>query len=239
MARNSLYFSILSLKYKPIYNANQHLFKEFMETKVMSEKQSLEIIAAMINRTRKRLDLGEGNIFLFWGYLCIAVAVSVTFVGYLSHSSLASWLWFLIPIVGIPVSLFMQKRRRENCNVISYTDTLSASLWRFVLYLAIISIATSFGFMIAGFNIWVIMMIFGLFVIGFATAMQGMIIREASLIIGGGFGVLTGGFLCSGMMAGATHVLMTWSVPLFILTYLVMFIVPGYILNYKAKKTRV
>ena len=47
-----------------------------MEDKKMTEKESLELITSMIQRTRERY-VGDGNIMLMWGYLTVAVTALV------------------------------------------------------------------------------------------------------------------------------------------------------------------
>ena len=47
-----------------------------MEEKKMTEKESLELITTMIQRTRERY-VGDGNIMLMWGYLTVAVTALV------------------------------------------------------------------------------------------------------------------------------------------------------------------
>ncbi len=48
-----------------------------MEEKKLTEKESLELISAMIARTKERYMLGDGNIMLLWGYLTVAVSVAI------------------------------------------------------------------------------------------------------------------------------------------------------------------
>lgn len=73
------------------------------------------------------------------------------------------------------------------------------------------------------------------FIIGMATSVQGIIIKEKSLIYGGAFSVICGGFLVAGVLAGA-YWLQMYSSLLFIISFIVMMIIPGHILNHKAKK---
>ena len=40
-----------------------------MEEKNLTEKESLELIARMISKSKKRLEIGDGNVFLYWGTL--------------------------------------------------------------------------------------------------------------------------------------------------------------------------
>lgn len=80
-------------------------------------------------------------------------------------------------------------------------------------------------------------MLFAFFVVGMAVSMQGMIIREKSLILGGAFSVISGGFIVAGMIAGV-YWLWMFSSPLFIISFIVMMIIPGHILNRKAAGNR-
>ncbi len=43
-----------------------------MEDKKLTEKESLELIASMIARTKARY-LGSGNILLMWGYIVVII----------------------------------------------------------------------------------------------------------------------------------------------------------------------
>lgn len=39
-----------------------------MEERLLNEKESLELITQMINSSKKNMEVGQGNIMLFWGY---------------------------------------------------------------------------------------------------------------------------------------------------------------------------
>ena len=71
-----------------------------MEERNISAQESLEIITSMINNSRKRLHLGDGNILLLWGYLTVAVAALVTTLLIITHNQVFNWFWFLIMIIG-------------------------------------------------------------------------------------------------------------------------------------------
>ena len=47
-----------------------------MEDRKLTEKESIEVITSMIERTKDRY-IGNGNIMLMWGYLCVAVSALV------------------------------------------------------------------------------------------------------------------------------------------------------------------
>ena len=47
-----------------------------MEEKNLDADQSIELIQQMIRGTRQRLSFGSSNLFLLWGYLLAATAIS-------------------------------------------------------------------------------------------------------------------------------------------------------------------
>ncbi len=212
-----------------------------MEEKKLSPQESMDLIATMIKNTRQHLTKGEGNMLLFWGYLCVIVAILNELFFYLhlvkgmNFFISSKMVWWLIPVVGIPYTLIVKSRKAGLRNVMTYTDKLSMSLWNYVLWLAVCAMIIGALFFISGLNVWYVMELFSFFVVGMAVSVQGMIIKEKTMIFGGAFSVLSGGFLVAGMIVG-NPCLGFYSVPLFILSYLLMMIIPGYILNYKASK---
>ncbi len=212
-----------------------------MEEKKMTEKESMELIATMIAKTRRHLTRGEGNMLLFWGYLCAIVTVMDFIFVYLRYGAginipfRPDWIWWLIPLIGIPYTIIVKHRKANDRTVMTYTDKISLNLWNYVLWLAVIAICIGGLFSIVGFSIWYWMMPFIFFVVGMAASFQGMIINEKTMIWGGAFSVLSGGFLVAGILAGSTWMRM-WTGPLFIIAFIVMMIIPGHILNHKAKQ---
>ncbi|MCF0203433.1 MAG: hypothetical protein HUK08_08730, partial [Bacteroidaceae bacterium] len=87
-----------------------------MEEKVISEKESLELISQMIRKTKTNLGKGSGNEFLIWGYSCIfaSVVVLVLAAGY--HIQHTGWAYFLIPVLGIAATAVMKYSNRKSGN---------------------------------------------------------------------------------------------------------------------------
>ena len=212
-----------------------------MEEKRLTEKESMELIAAMISKTKQHLTKGKGNMLLFWGYLCVTVALLNFFLSYLQygrgiHIPVSEKLtWWLIPVIGIPYTLIKNKRDTQKRDVLTYTDKLSITLWNYVLWLAVATIIIGALFFISGMNVGYVMFVFTFFVIGMAVSVQGMIIKEKSMIWGGAFSVLSGGFLVISHIVGYYCLAMFYSI-IFIISFILMMIIPGHIINYKAKK---
>ena len=63
-----------------------------MEEKKLSEQESLELISQMIRSTRKNMEVGSGNQFLYWGYFTAALLHGV----FLMNHSFSHWQELLI-----------------------------------------------------------------------------------------------------------------------------------------------
>lgn len=207
-----------------------------MEERKITEAESVEIITSMISRTKDRLVKGSGNILLMWGYLIVTVAALIWVLLVTTGNHAVNWLWFLIWIIGGIATPIMAKRKRMETGATSYTDRLTSNMWSVVGLTAIASTILCLGFLfIAGKDSWNMMFAFALIIVPMAEIMQGLVIKEISLIAGGSIGLLIGLFT---MCCISAHValLATWFMPLFIIAFAAMMIVPGHILNSKAKR---
>ncbi len=207
-----------------------------MEEKKITEVESIEIITSMISRTKDRLVKGCGDILLMWGYLTIAVAALIWVLLVATQNPAVNWLWFLVWLIGGIVTPIMAKRKRMEKGIMSYTDRLSSGMWSVVGWAAIASVFLSLGFLlIGGKDSWSMMLALAFIIVPMAEIMQGLIINEKSLIAGGGVGLLIGLFtLCC--ISAHIALVATWFMPLFIIAFAAMMIVPGHILNSKAKR---
>ena len=92
--------------------------------------------------------------------------------------------------------------------------------------------ATSF---IGGIKCWTVMMVYSLIAAPFGEIAQGLIVKEKSLTWGGFVGLAIG-MVSICCVTGKIPLLANWFMPLFIIFWVVMMIVPGHIINHKAKK---
>lgn len=205
-----------------------------MEEKVLSEKESLALIAEMIQKTKRRFPFIGGEMFLFWGYLSVLVAVLVFWLGYTMKYEFAYWLWFLIPAVGFPVTYVQHRRERGQATAKSYVDRIIAGVWNFVRTLSIVFMLLCFVFMLCGYNTWLLMLLFAFEAIGFGAAVTGVVIQERSFVFGGILSMTAGAlftcFIICGIPVQVMYVMLLYGV-----SFIFTLIVPGHILNYKAK----
>ncbi len=207
-----------------------------MEERKITEAESIEIITSMISRTKDRLVKGSGNILLMWGYLIVAVTALIWVLLVTTNNPAVNWLWFLIWIIGGIATPIMAKKERVASGSKSYTDKLTSQIWSVVGLTGIASALLCLGFLvIGGKDSWSMMFAFALIIVPMAEIMQGLVIKEISLIAGGSIGLLTGIFTTCCISAHVA-LMASWFMPLFIIAFAAMMIVPGHILNSKAKR---
>ena len=61
-----------------------------------SEKESLELIAQMIQQTKDNMKVGNGNVLLYYGYPAILIALVVYLLVLKTGNSLWATGWFLM-----------------------------------------------------------------------------------------------------------------------------------------------
>lgn len=209
-----------------------------MREKEITSQESIAIIDEMIRRSRTRRYLGDGNIFLLWGYLTAGVAALVWILLAITGNPAVNWLWFLIWIIGGTLTPRIAGKRRDRAGVTTYADKLGNAIWSIVGYCAIVMTFLCLGFFLfGGRNAWGVMLLIPLLIVGMAEIMQGVVIRERSLVYGGAAGVLTGTYTVCCLSAGVT-LGMSWYMPLFIISVAAMMIIPGHILNRKSDRER-
>lgn len=206
-----------------------------MEDKKLTEKESLEVITSMIARTKVRY-LGSGNILLMWGYLAVFSSILVWILLAATQQNVWNWLWFAIPVIGMPLTSIMARREKRTDGVVTYSDKITSHLWSIFGVSEIVLTLICLGFsLFGGIKCWTAMIVYTIIAAPFAEIAQGLIVKEKSLTWGGIVGLAIGMVLVC-CVTGKIPLLANWFMPLFILFWVVMMIVPGHIINHKAKK---
>ncbi|WP_290137099.1 hypothetical protein [Duncaniella muris] len=206
-----------------------------MEDKKLTEKESLEVITSMIARTKVRY-LGSGNILLMWGYLAVFTSILVWILLAATQQNVWNWLWFAIPVIGMPLTSIMARREKRTDGAVTYSDKITSHLWSIFGVSEIVLTLICLGFsLFGGIKCWTAMIVYTIIAAPFAEIAQGLIVKEKSLTWGGIVGLAIGMVLVC-CVTGKIPLLANWFMPLFILFWVVMMIVPGHIINHKAKK---
>ena len=205
-----------------------------MEDKRINEKESIEIITSMIARTKDKY-LGSGNILLMWGYLIAIVSILVWVLLAATHHNAWNWLWFAIPIVGCPTTIVMSRKEQRTNGVTTCFDKITSRMWTIFGVSEIVLSLVCLGFaFIGGVNCWSAMLVYSLILAPGTEIAQGLIFKENSLVYGGMVGLIVGSItICC--LAGGILLAANWYMPLFILAWICMMIIPGHVINSKAK----
>ena len=202
-----------------------------MEEKKLTEKESLELIASMIARTKTRY-LGSRNM-LMWGYLVVITTISVWVMLASTHNPVWNWLWFAIPLIGFPTTSMIAHKQQRHRGATSYSDKVTSRLWTIFGISQIVLIILCLGFSLLGeIDCWGAMLVYPILLASGAEIAQGLIVRENCLILGGIFGLIAGMITLCGIV-GEVPFVVNWYMPLFILAIVAMMIIPGHILSNK------
>ena len=177
-----------------------------MEDRKLSEKESLDIITQMINSSKRNMKVGSGNVLLYWGYFTVRLSVVI--------SSL---------IVCEPA-------------VVTYTDKTISSVWQVfgcMFGLTFVLIAAFCVLYEQSVN-FILMLPLSLLYCGLGVSINGIILREKWMIYSP---VVAFVLVIHMLMSLINHdpVTVLWYL-YFGLSFVVMMIIPGHILNNKAKK---
>lgn len=185
-----------------------------MEDKKLTEKESLELISQMIRSTRENMEKGSGNLFLIWGYLSTFVALMIYTVWATTGNPLIFWSWWLIPIIGYPCVLYMN-RKREKC-VKTDINRIIMRVWWIAGACCVISPIISL------FVRMPILFVEAL-IINMAVAMMGLIVRYKLITVSGCIGIA--------LSYSLLFVDLQYQILIFASMFVVLMIIPGHLLN--------
>ncbi len=191
-----------------------------MDNKNLNEKESLELIAQMIQNTKFRMTRNAGAPFLIWGYATIVISLLVWIL--LKETGNYNWqyLWFLLPITALPLTLWIARRQQKMIK--TYIDRIVGYVW------AVFGLGGFFVSWIAIF-FWDLSILFIiLLMMGMGTALTGLIIKMKVVTVCGTLGALASlGCIC---VHGFDQILV------FALAFIFMMVIPGHYLNSMTKQ---
>ncbi len=203
-----------------------------MEEKKLTEKESLELISQMIQATRKNLVKGQGNYFIIYGYTAIILSIIIYTLLCMTHTP---WWWAGWFLMFLPVIILSFKEKRNTPTVITYTDSMVNKVWQVVgvsfSLTMLVMLTLSF---IAGRCDFTLMLPLCLLYASSGTAITGLVIREKCLL----YTPLVGFVFAIYMLMSYTinnSAAILWNL-YFGLSFVVMMIIPGHILNNKSEK---
>ena len=204
-----------------------NLINKLMEEKTLNSQQSLELIAAMIRQSQRKLERGGGTIFLIWGYTSLLVSAVVVALVYLGYGDISNWAWWAIPIIGWGGTWNVLRKRPKQ--VSTYIDRFIGYIWITIGIVAmlfpIVLISTTIMGDLTKHIIGFVMIPILSTILCIGVTLSGLVLRFRPLIIGGFAAIV----LSFGMFFTQYYIY------LFMLMFIVSMIIPGHILNCRAK----
>lgn len=191
----------------------------------LSEQESLALIESMINKAKNRFT-ETGHLYLLWGWTVLLCSLGQFVLLTIAHTGKSYYIWFLTWIVtAYQIWYIFKKKKRET--VKTYTSEIIGYVWlAFVVAMFLMAYITGFGHA----DVQYIILYPLLFVLyGIPTFLSGIILRFKPLV--------AGGISCWVIAAIAPFADFIYQLLLLAAIMVIAWIVPGYLLQARYKKT--
>lgn len=84
-----------------------------MEDKKLTPKESMELIASMIQTSKQRVAMSDLRIPTMWATISILTAVAVWVLITTTHNPWFNFIWFAIPVIGLPANILLSAKDRN------------------------------------------------------------------------------------------------------------------------------
>lgn len=204
-----------------------------MKESHFTEKESLELISQMIQQSKKNMEVGSGNILLYYGYPAVVLAVVVYVLAHTSHNNVWFALWFLM---FVPSVLIRLAERKSKPRIITHVDKAINSTWRILGWLFFLSVVGIFAIgSIVGSCNFALMMPLSLLYAGIGMSITGVIMDFKLMVYTPLVAFSASIYMLVSLVAGISFA--DWWNLLFGASFLIMMIIPGHLLNHKAKES--
>ena len=191
-----------------------------MEERVLTEKESLELIASMIQDTQNRMARYAAYPSLIWGYMTVLISIVVWFVLGQYQMPEIQYLWWLLPVVCFPLTLYFSRKDRQS-GVKNYMDRITAQLWW--VFGIVGFLLSCFAFMGKVDILFLIPLLMGM-----GVTLSGCVSKYSPMRWAGVAGIALSFSLL--FVHGLDRLLV------FALLFIIMMVIPGHLLNRKMKQ---
>lgn len=204
-----------------------------MEERLLNEKESLALITQMINSSKKNMEIGQGNYLLIWGYFTTALSVILFALITLTHNYLWSWGWMLMFVMW-PVISYWQ--RQQPPRVVTYTDKVITQVWQVMGWMFIITFLTTgtIEFIFSRYVDFILMLPLSLIYCGLGVSITGIIVQGRWMTYTPSVAFVIAIYMLTMLLMGERPTTLWYLY--FGLSFVFMMIIPGHIVNHKAKK---
>ena len=200
-----------------------------MKERPFSEKDSLELISQMLKQTRQNLEVGSGNILLYYGYAALVISLLVFVLIFLTSNPVWAALWFVMFIVSFVIQ---RKTEKSKPHVVTYMDKAISNTWSVlsVLFLLTVLAIVVLGWYMGRFE-FTLMLPLSLLYAGIGSSITGVIINMRALIYTPLVAFIIGIYMLVELLAGSAPTAY-WHL-YFGMSFVLMMIIPGHLINRK------
>ena len=204
-----------------------------MEERTLNEKESLALITQMINSSKKNMEIGQGNIMLIYGYFTTALSIILFALISLTQNFIWSWGWMLMFVIW-PIMSYRQRQKPPK--VVTYTDKVISKVWQVMGWMFIVTFLTIgiIEFSFARYIDFILMLPLSLIYCGIGVSITGIIIQERWMTYTPLIAFIIAIYMLTMLMIGEKATTLWYLY--FGLSFVFMMIIPGHIVNNKAKK---
>lgn len=169
----------------------------------LTPQRSLELINDAIEHNRRTILRQSAGPLITWGTLLFAFSLAIALLWGKTGKPIWNMLWFAMPLVGFPLSAFLNRRVKDvPCNTVS--RMLTATWLAFCVFSVCTSLA---GVFVAPINFTVAISL----LFGFALTLSGILLKNWPVIIGGFF-IGLGGAIVGGLLSAYSYQLLVFTV---------------------------
>lgn len=204
-----------------------------MEDKKLNEKESLALITQMINSSKKNMEIGQGNIMLIYGYFTTTLSIVLFVLISLTHNFIWSWGWMLMFVIW-PIMSYRQRQKPPK--VVTYTDKVISKVWQVMGWMFIVTFLTIgiIEFSFARYIDFILMLPLSLIYCGIGVSITGIIIQERWMTYTPLIAFIIAIYMLTMLIIGEKATTLWYLY--FGLSFVFMMIIPGHIVNNKARK---
>lgn len=187
----------------------------------LSEKESLALIASMINKAKSQVS-EDGFLYIIWGWV-ILICCAVQFLSdHFFHFPKVYYIWFSTYAVIIFQIIYLIRKKKSGIAK-TYTEEINGFVWIAFAIGAILMVFICIRFEATQLVLPLLLVFYGL-----PTFLSGAILKFTPLMIGG---------ICCWILAFvSSFIAFEYSLILIAVAVIAAWLIPGYLLQIKYKK---
>lgn len=192
-----------------------------MEEKSITERESIILIASMINKAKSQVS-ENGFLFILWGWVILICCVVQLLSDHFFHYPKAYYIWFsTYAVVIFQIIYLVRKKKSEFAK--TYTEEIIGFVWIAFAIGAVLMVFICIRFETPQLVLPLLLVFYGL-----PTFLSGAILKFTPLMIGGS---------CCWILAFvSTFIGFEFQMVLIAIAVIAAWLIPGYLLQAKFKK---